>query len=132
MLTRSDFDQACKAYVDAHHNARTSGLKDYPTGWTWNEHPVCVCENPPLAIEAHAIQYVPNLGYLSRTVYLPRTSMERTTLGEYEDHVQSISDEDDAVCHIPEETQVCNQYIVYSATFGVPAFYFTLHHRSAW
>ncbi len=34
--------------------------------------------------------------------------------------------------HSTEESLTCNQYVVYSATFGVPAFYFTLHDRSAW
>ncbi|KAI0721900.1 hypothetical protein C8T65DRAFT_565217 [Cerioporus squamosus] len=113
MLTRSDFDQACKAYVDAHHNARASGVKDYPTGWTWTEHP-----------------YVPNLGYLSRTVHLPAISHRRLNIAEDDDTNEPTVEEDDAEWHVSEESLTCNQYVVYSATFGVPAFYFTLHDRS--
>ncbi|RPD74451.1 hypothetical protein L226DRAFT_535329 [Lentinus tigrinus ALCF2SS1-7] len=113
MLTRFDFDQACKAYVDAHHNHRASGMKDYPAGWIWTEHP-----------------YVPNLGYLSRTVHFPRTSNQRIDAVEDVDTSQPSVENDDAVCHVPGESLTCNQYVVYSATFGVPAFYFTLHDNS--
>ncbi|RDX53108.1 hypothetical protein OH76DRAFT_1494773 [Lentinus brumalis] len=113
MLTRSDFDQACKAYVDAHRNARASGVKDYPAGWIWTEHP-----------------YVLNLGYLSRTRHLSGTPHPRTDVGEADDFNHPSVEEDDAVWHSTEESLTCNQYVVYSATFGVPAFYFTLHDRS--
>ena len=41
-LSRSQFDQACKAYVDAHPNPNThrSDIKCYPSGWAWSEHHV--------------------------------------------------------------------------------------------
>ncbi|KAF7355214.1 hypothetical protein MSAN_01437200 [Mycena sanguinolenta] len=39
----------------------------------------------------------------------------------------SDNDGDDATAPAPAETLTCKQYIVYSATFQVPAFYFTLH-----
>ncbi|KAJ6516011.1 hypothetical protein C8R45DRAFT_809589 [Mycena sanguinolenta] len=37
------------------------------------------------------------------------------------------NDGDDATAATPAETLTCKQYIVYSATFQVPALYFTLH-----
>ena len=44
-LSRSQFDQACKAYVDAHSNDY-SDVKRYPSGWIWEEHPVRCSKSP--------------------------------------------------------------------------------------
>ncbi|KAJ6599142.1 hypothetical protein DFH09DRAFT_26429 [Mycena vulgaris] len=73
------------------------------TRWTWQEHPS-----------------FPGLGYMTRTALHTRRAAE--TLAE--------EDVDDATAAAPAETLTCMQYIVYSATFQVPAFYFTLHDAS--
>ena len=130
MLTRSRFEEACKAYLDAHPNTRPSGVKTYPAGWSWSEHAVRACVYNTTH-SSHRHQYVPNLGYLSRTVQLPRNiaPIDHAEEGELSD---PIEDEDDAVCQVlPSDFLTCNQYVVYSVTFGVPTFYFTLHEPSA-
>ncbi|KAI0773852.1 hypothetical protein C8Q74DRAFT_1200480 [Fomes fomentarius] len=112
--TREHFEEACKAYVAAHHNAHTSEVKTFPSGWTWSEH-----------------AYVSNLGYLSRTIYLPR-QVTPITEGEEDDIAGLAEDEDDAACHeaASGDFLTCHQYVVYSATFLVPTLYFTLHDPS--
>ncbi|KAJ7129766.1 hypothetical protein C8R44DRAFT_777610 [Mycena epipterygia] len=73
------------------------------TRWTWHEHPT-----------------VPGMGYMARSaLHTRRTAAE-----------EDISDGDEAIAPAPAETLTCLQYIVYSATFQVPAFYFTLHDAS--
>ncbi|KAJ7700006.1 hypothetical protein B0H17DRAFT_1048224 [Mycena rosella] len=72
------------------------------TRWTWQEHPL-----------------VPGFGYMARSVLHTRRA-----------EMPIDEDLDDATAIAPAETLTCLQYIVYSATFQVPAFYFTLHDAS--
>ncbi|KAJ7047448.1 hypothetical protein C8F04DRAFT_1058863 [Mycena alexandri] len=74
------------------------------SGWTWQE--------PPS---------VPAMGYMAR-------SRLHTRRGEDAD--DATDGDDDATASTPAETLTCRQYIVYSSTFQVPAFYFTLHDAS--
>ncbi|KAJ7179916.1 hypothetical protein C8R43DRAFT_971142 [Mycena crocata] len=71
--------------------------------WTWREHP------------SH-----PNLGYMARSVLHTRRA-EKASDNE---------DADDTTAATPTETLTCMQYVVYSPSFQVPAFYFTLHDAS--
>lgn len=58
-------------------------------------------------------------------------SCQYTRRDAAEDDDVDVSDAgDDATAATPAETLTCKQYIVYSATFQVPAFYFTLHDAS--
>ncbi|KAI0649992.1 hypothetical protein C8Q79DRAFT_997943 [Trametes meyenii] len=109
-LTRAQFEHACNCYVEA-HSRQPSKVKAYPSGWSWHEH-----------------SYVSGLGYLARTVCLPRghepaadDAIEFVDLGVLED---------DPTAAPLEELLICKQYIVYSSTFQVPAFYFTIHESS--
>ncbi|KAJ7937126.1 hypothetical protein B0H13DRAFT_1944331, partial [Mycena leptocephala] len=73
--------------------------------WTWHDH--------------HS-----GYGYMAR-------SCQYTRRDAAEDDDVDVSDAgDDATAATPAETLTCKQYIVYSATFQVPAFYFTLHDAS--
>ncbi|EIW61738.1 uncharacterized protein TRAVEDRAFT_163229 [Trametes versicolor FP-101664 SS1] len=111
-LTRAQFEDACRRYVAAHSDQGRTGITIYPTGWSWHEH-----------------SYVSGLGYLSRTVLLPRISpSEEGELGELVGTTLEVEDESAAV--VPGELQTCKQYVVYSPTFEVPAFYFTLNKSS--
>ncbi|KAI0637781.1 hypothetical protein C8Q77DRAFT_1205909 [Trametes polyzona] len=109
-LTRPQFDDACRRYVDAHSGNTCAEVKTFPTGWTWCEHP-----------------YVSGLGYLSRVVLLSSVQAD----GDSDEHEADIDgDEDDATAASDGELLTCKQYVVYSPTYEVPAFYFTLHDRS--
>ncbi|KAI0676834.1 hypothetical protein C8Q78DRAFT_999764 [Trametes maxima] len=113
-LTRAQFEHACHRYVET-HSCQQSEVKTHPSGWLWQEHP-----------------YVSGLGYLARTVYLPRTN-EPEAEAETDDATEladsGVSD-DESLAASPEELLACKQYIVYSPTFEVPAFYFTIHGSS--
>ncbi|TBU32145.1 hypothetical protein BD311DRAFT_751392 [Dichomitus squalens] len=113
ILSRSQFDQACKAYVEAYLNAHPSDVKRHPTGWLWEEHP-----------------YIANLGYLSRTVHLPSRPVQSTSREDEDGLVELIAEDDDATLNTRDDLLTCKQYVVHSATFGVPTLYFTLHDAS--
>ncbi|KAF8211191.1 hypothetical protein K438DRAFT_1663590 [Mycena galopus ATCC 62051] len=68
-------------------------------GWTWHDHPS-------------------GYGYMARSCQHTRRSAVEP---------DAETDGDDATAATPAETLTCKQYVVYSATFQVPAFYFTLH-----
>ncbi|KAJ7744520.1 hypothetical protein DFH07DRAFT_834606 [Mycena maculata] len=78
-------------------------LDAHDTRWTWREHPS-----------------VSGFGYMARSVLHTRRAAEKET-------EQGL---DDATAAPAVETLTCLQYVVYSATFQVPAFYFTLHDAS--
>ncbi|KAK2466154.1 hypothetical protein APHAL10511_001796 [Amanita phalloides] len=93
MLSRSEFNAACKAYIAKRQHA-----------WTWNEHPTW-----------------PNFGYMSRsTVHTKRGPQ----LAQYDEDEQVL---DEATASTDMEAIICEQYVVYSATFQVPTFYFTMN-----
>ncbi|GLB33727.1 putative autophagocytosis associated protein, active-site domain [Lyophyllum shimeji] len=110
MLSRVEFEIACKAFIAA--GRPDSPAAEAAKGWAWNEHPS-----------------VPNLGFLSRTVLHFRRSRSSSTdvLPTDVGTEESLNEEDDAGTASAPETLVSRQYVVYSATFQVPAFYFTVH-----
>ncbi|KIK65347.1 hypothetical protein GYMLUDRAFT_159271 [Collybiopsis luxurians FD-317 M1] len=91
MLTRPQFDQACKIFAESNSE------------WHWNEHPS-----------------VSDLGYLSRTT---------TYLGKNVSVVDS-DDNDEASAPMARPVLTSQQFIVFSATFQVPCFYFTMYHSN--
>ena len=76
------------------------------------------------------------LGYLSRTIWLSRKQKSRSGFDPEELsllHIEAEPPEDDPSSMSPEEqldVLSCCQYIVYSVSFQVPAFYFTIHDLS--
>ncbi|RDB22487.1 Ubiquitin-like-conjugating enzyme ATG10 [Hypsizygus marmoreus] len=113
MLTRSQFEIACKAFIATHstvvpHSPAAEALQ----GWSWNEHPS-----------------VPGLGFMSRTAihYWRTRSISTDPLPIADDLEEAFSEEDEASTTSASETLRSQQYVVYSATFQVPAFYFTVH-----
>ncbi|KAJ3811929.1 acetyl-CoA acetyltransferase [Lentinula aff. lateritia] len=102
MLTRPQFDRACKLLVQQYENFAPSRSKNAMRGWSWNEH-----------------SSVSGLGYLSRTSnYLSRDI-----------RLSMDIDEAAATC-IDSDTLTSQQYVVYSATFQVPCFYFAMYHSN--
>ncbi|KAJ6539268.1 hypothetical protein B0H19DRAFT_1178129 [Mycena capillaripes] len=57
-------------------------------------------------------------------------SCQHTRRTEADVEADANDDGDDAIAATPAETLTCKQYTVYSASFQVPAFYFTLHDAS--
>ncbi|KAI0366408.1 hypothetical protein BV20DRAFT_971929 [Pilatotrama ljubarskyi] len=110
-LTRAQFEDACRRYVDAHSAGRRPDVKTYPSGWLWNEH-----------------SYISGLGYLARTVLLPRKHTPE--VDEASELCEPLAIDDEAVSVPAGDLLTCKQYVVYSATFEVPAFYFTLHEST--
>ncbi|KAJ2992003.1 hypothetical protein NUW54_g8041 [Trametes sanguinea] len=113
-LTRSQFEEACRRYVDAHSGEQCHEVKTYPSGWSWHEH-----------------SYVPGLGYLARTVRLPRTTPSEAEMVNSIGLDEIAEQEDNTTASAAHEILTCRQYVVYSPTYAVPAFYFTLHDSSA-
>ncbi|KAI5124719.1 hypothetical protein M0805_005357 [Coniferiporia weirii] len=110
-ITRDDYERACRDFVDKHRGSDDNVLG----GWSWNEHP-----------------NYSHLGYLSRkiTVY----SAQNTSEGGTDTELGDVFEEDDAAAAVTrrEQNDILEawQYIVYSASFQVPAFYFSVNTRS--
>ncbi|KAH9843816.1 uncharacterized protein C8Q71DRAFT_697129 [Rhodofomes roseus] len=115
-LSRAQFEAACKAYIAAHSTQSVDAVCTFaihPSGWTWNEH-----------------QYVPGLGYMSRFVPLSLNASEASS-DKHEDYGLIPDDsEDEAAVSESREALTCTQSVVFSPTFQVPAFYFTIHRSN--
>ncbi|KAH8830833.1 hypothetical protein DL96DRAFT_1594488 [Flagelloscypha sp. PMI_526] len=115
MLTRPDFDVACKQLVEK-YSGTPSSLRDDPMRcWEWHEHPT-----------------FSGLGYLSRSIRVEHRpgispSLDADALMISEDALEPL---DDAAIFNDSQAMVATldvtQFIVHSATFQVPAFYFTV------
>jgi hypothetical protein len=95
MLSRSQFELACKAFSQCH------------PCWFW-------CDNPR-----------EGYGYLTRT-----TTHARTSISDLEDDtfvVDSLDIDDLATAQPSPSNVAVEEYIVYAASFNVPAFYFAIH-----
>ncbi|KAI0829421.1 hypothetical protein BC628DRAFT_1133832 [Trametes gibbosa] len=106
-MLQLQFEDACRRCLEARPGEQRRDVKTFPTGWSWREHP-----------------RVSGLGYLLRTVHLPRTQV--TEPDEESDMSGDDVAEDESTARSPQEFLTCKQYVVYSPTFEVPAFYFTL------
>jgi ubiquitin-like-conjugating enzyme ATG10 len=80
------------------------------------------------------LQQLSGFGYMSRTVTLLTGQDDGDNSRLHLDSTNEVVeiDDDATVSHLPSTRLVSNQYIVYSATFQVPAFYFTIHDSSTW
>ncbi|KAI0091969.1 hypothetical protein BDY19DRAFT_983545 [Irpex rosettiformis] len=118
-FTRTNFDSACKAYAQkypSNHDDNSTHdelLARYPSGWSWKEH-----------------KLVPGLGYLARLAlyptHTPKQLSSEDVLGE---HLQQ-AEADPAEASAAPDVLTCRQYVVFSSTFQVPAFYFSMHHKT--
>ncbi|KAH8118444.1 hypothetical protein DFH11DRAFT_1502564 [Phellopilus nigrolimitatus] len=110
MITHDNFERACKSFIDKNAYSDDSIFG----GWRWNEHP-----------------NYPGLGYLARET-IARSTLTAPLNIDAEFGV--VNEEGDyAVASSPRDS--CDllevwQYIVYSATFQVPTFYFSVHTTS--
>ncbi|KAF8524747.1 hypothetical protein JB92DRAFT_3109267 [Gautieria morchelliformis] len=117
-LTRTQFQQACEAFISKHE---TEHCADEFTGrgkqgWRWHRHSI-----------------VPGLGYMARDGLASRR--EHSSASFPEDSLTEPLEEDDVSALPPQpqgtyEVLTVHQSIVYSPTFQVPAFYFTVHDRN--
>lgn len=75
-------------------------------------------------------QSIPGLGYMSRTTIHSRRQPFCDT--DLDDPEEARTEEDATVCYVSaqHESLTSRQYVVYSASFQVPAFYFTIHDSS--
>ncbi|KAE9410392.1 hypothetical protein BT96DRAFT_374588 [Gymnopus androsaceus JB14] len=106
MLTRPQFDRACKLLIEEYANCSSSLSTNAMQGWCWNEHPS-----------------FSGLGYMSRTSdYLGQASSDNL---DPEDDCIEI---DEATASISIVVSTSQQYVMFSATFQVPCFYFTMYH----
>ena len=138
-LTRVQFEQACKAFVDKH--AQSPSLSVGATrlrDWSWVEHPVCTIWYRFIVLVLILIlsQTVPGLGYLFRSVSLHgrAPAQDRDNDLVQDDVPPSLECVDDFA--IAEDASpgflTCGQSITFSPTFQVPTFYFTIHDSSAY
>ncbi|KAJ4466513.1 hypothetical protein J3R30DRAFT_3587106 [Lentinula aciculospora] len=112
MLTRLQFDRACKLFIQKYENSPPSMATNALRGWLWNDHPS-----------------ISGLGYLSRnTNYLSRDTGSSVYMDSDDDYAEF--DEAAAPIHINTESLMSQQYVVYSATFQVPCFYLTMYHSN--
>jgi hypothetical protein len=76
-------------------------------------------------------QTVPGLGFMSRTRVVHSRKLDPTpSSNAFEAEPESPYDAAVANVINVHESLTCHQYVVYSATFQVPAFYFTIHDSS--
>lgn len=119
-LSRAQFETACQLFLQKQGDAPDK------VKWEWCTYPV---HSLSTAQGAAQLQVAPQLGYLTRSISVCRHG----ELGAAEIHVDSDLTEDDesilngvsAPC-----TAVVQQYIVYSPTFGVPSFYFSMYDHN--
>jgi len=77
---------------------------------------------------------MPGFGYMSRMVALSSIQdYDTPNLGlESFDDVGDIDNDNATLSQSYSTSLSSTQYVVYSATFQVPAFYFTIHNSRAW
>jgi ubiquitin-like-conjugating enzyme ATG10 len=76
------------------------------------------------------IQTLPGFGYMHRIITLNwRHSASVDAFLEIDDNLDIIDDGTTA-SHDSSDSLTCHQYVVLSATFRVPAFYFIIHGSS--
>lgn len=76
------------------------------------------------------IQTLPGFGYMHRIVTLNwRHPASADTFLEIDDSLD-IVDDGTTASHDSPDSLTCHQYVVLSATFRVPAFYFSIHGSS--
>ncbi|KAG2077502.1 hypothetical protein BDR04DRAFT_1043604 [Suillus decipiens] len=111
-FTRQQFDEACREFIQAHQST-SSGYEARLSGWSWKEHDT-----------------LPGFGYMHRIITLHwrrRASVEASL--EIDDSLDVVDDGTTA-SHGSPDSLTCHQYVVLSATFRVPAFYFSIHGSS--
>jgi ubiquitin-like-conjugating enzyme ATG10 len=104
-LSRSQFEQACLYFCES-RRVRNEKLDAVQGGWKWNPH-----------------QFT-GYGYLSRRRKIFSSDPKETS------DLQSIeSDEDEATANRAPPCSILEvkEFVVYSATYQVPAFCFILH-----
>ncbi|KAF9247225.1 hypothetical protein BU15DRAFT_38575 [Melanogaster broomeanus] len=120
-FTRSQFDEACKEFIQRqgeHDFSPDRPVYSTYNGWAWKEH-----------------SHLTGFGYMERTTRLSRQSMSPSSdpLPVNDDGGDSTVEptDDAAALPLPADTLTCHQYVVFSATFQVPTFYFSVHDLSA-
>ncbi|KAJ7591146.1 hypothetical protein C8J56DRAFT_934793 [Mycena floridula] len=109
-LTRPDFDMACEGLLAkyASYSPDSLSLRLFKK-WAWHEHPS-----------------LSGFGFMSRTNQIHRHARPKSPQQLEEPDLEQ--DDDTTVAALQDyEYLTCQQYVVYSATFQVPAFYFTIH-----
>ncbi|KAF8236619.1 hypothetical protein L208DRAFT_1390365, partial [Tricholoma matsutake] len=117
MLTRSQFDAACKQFIVKYATyADYLPVTDALKNWVWNEHLSML-----------------GFGYMSRSVIHTWRSqpLARDELSLDSDLDDRCPDDAFALSMpVTHESIITQQWVVYSATFHVPAFYFTMHNST--
>ncbi|KAH7916183.1 hypothetical protein BJ138DRAFT_1140358 [Hygrophoropsis aurantiaca] len=116
-LSRSQFDNICKDFIEKYRHAPSDSVfaSNGFTGWSWREHPS-----------------EPSFGYMQRQTTLttcPEANPpEILSLSMLEE--PSLQCTDNEVAWSPPASVVCSHFVVHSATFQVPTFYFTVNDAS--
>ncbi|CCM04870.1 uncharacterized protein FIBRA_07063 [Fibroporia radiculosa] len=115
-FTRSQFETACKAYIRVHNaSGQTSATAFRPDGWTWSDH------NSTIA----------RPGFMHRSALLPLNPVRSLEIGSEEDVSGVSSPIDESVVAANTPILIASeQHVVYSPTFQVPTFYFTMYNSS--
>ncbi|KAG1820267.1 uncharacterized protein BJ212DRAFT_1266419 [Suillus subaureus] len=112
MFTRQQFDEACGQFIHAHQSI-SSSCEARLSGWSWKEH--------------HTL---PGFGYMHRIITLNwRHPASVDAFLEIDDSLDFVDDGTTASRDSPDSL-TCHQYVVLSATFRVPAFYFSIYGSS--
>lgn len=114
-LSRTQFETACQLFVQKQGDAPDK------VKWEW-------CKTSLSKGEAQ-LQVAPQLGYLTRSISVCRHG-EPGAAAIYVD--SDLTEDDDSILNGVSApcTAVVQQYIVYSPTFGVPSFYFSIYDHS--
>jgi ubiquitin-like-conjugating enzyme ATG10 len=127
-FTREQFDEACRKFIHAHQS--TPPYQAKLAGWSWKEHNVRRNYIARLFYRFRNVQTLPGFGYMHRMVTLKwRNPESDDTSLEIDDGLDVADDGTTAPYHSPDPL-TCQQYVVLSATFRVPTFYFSIHGSS--
>jgi len=85
-------------------------------------------------LSEYSLQFMPGFGYMSRTVAISSTQDYNTPSNSLEslDDISEVDNDEATLSHSHSTCLSSTQYVVYSATFQVPTFYFTIHNSCAW
>jgi ubiquitin-like-conjugating enzyme ATG10 len=108
-FSRAQFEHMCRAFNENAREfpAQNEKLKAVRAGWNWSSHEI------------------PGYGYLMR-----KRKLFKSTTNELCEPSQIVEIEDEAVVSPAtsfSSSLEMKEYVVYSATYQVPAFYFSIH-----
>ena len=136
-LTRSQFEAACQTFIAKYSCTREHVFEDVAEfatrtfyGWSWHQHHVRSSHLSQWLASESLSQLHSGLGYLSRTISLrPASQSDSLDATSPMSEVLHVEDEATVSSTTGSDILTCQQYVIYSQTYQVPAFYFSVYRN---